>query len=93
MNFVLLVVLLLLMLAWPVSAVAGLVLVVLALRARGRRRVGWSLSGAALCAAFAAYGYGLKSTTSGRGRTPMTGAGWPGRTSTPTVTAVRRVGR
>lgn len=65
MNFVLLVVLLLLMLAWPVSAVAGLVLVVLALRARGRRRVGWSLSGAALCAAFAAYGYGLKSTTFG----------------------------
>ncbi|MEU7861066.1 hypothetical protein [Nonomuraea sp. NPDC049141] len=59
--------LLLLMLVWPVPALAALVLPALALRARarGRRWTGWWLPAAALCAAIATYGYGLKSTTFG----------------------------
>ncbi|MEU4227606.1 hypothetical protein AB0F17_25215 [Nonomuraea sp. NPDC026600] len=65
MNSVLFIALLLLMLAWPVPALAALVLPALALRARSRRRAGWSLPAATLCAAIASYGYGLKSTTFG----------------------------
>lgn len=81
MDFILAVVLLLLALlmpAWPVLALAAFVLAVLALltclrsgrmavrgRARTLTRAGWLLTAAAVCTAIAAYGYGLVATTFG----------------------------
>ncbi|MEU7898038.1 hypothetical protein AB0B45_34905 [Nonomuraea sp. NPDC049152] len=79
MDFILAAVLLLLallMLAWPVLAVAAFVLVALALltclrsgrmavRGRTLTRAGWLLTAAAVCTATAAYGYGLVATTFG----------------------------
>ncbi|WP_431895531.1 hypothetical protein [Nonomuraea sp. bgisy101] len=78
MNVILLIALLLLMLAWPVPALAALALVVPAALGLSRRagrtavrdrtralRAGWLLTAASACAAIAAYGYGLRTTTFG----------------------------